>query len=102
MAMKVTTAQKPAGYWMPTKTQLTKIYKGISDAAFKSGTAKKVKGPPVKDPNKYPSYDITPKGLMDVNRTLFVIKGEIYHRTSGMSPTGIGSVWHKIGPAPLF
>ena len=101
MVAKVS-AKNPAAIRMPTKAQLTKAYKSISDAAFKNGTAKKVKGPPVKDPNKYPSFDITPKGMQDVTKTLYVIKGEIYHRQSGMTPQGIRSVWHKIGPAPLF
>lgn len=103
MATKISGSQtRPAGFRMPTHAQLTKTYKSIADAAFKNGTAKKLRGPPVKDPNKYPRYDVTPKGLMDLNKTIYLIKGDLYQRNSGMGPNGIMSAWYKIGPAPLF
>ena len=87
---------------MPTRAELTKLYGGLAAQALREGTAKPIKGPPVKDPNKYASYDVTPKGLQDVTKTVYVIKGTIYHRQSGMGPDGPVSVWNKIGKAPIF
>jgi hypothetical protein len=89
---------------LPTKEQLTRIYGQIANRAIADGTAVILDGPPVADPNAYPSFDITPEGLMDVNMAVYLIDGDLYHRQSGFSfgPEGMISVWRKIGPAPHF
>lgn len=102
MATQITGSQRTPRIWMPTKKQLTETYKAIAAAAFKNNTAKRISKPPVTNPNRYPSYDITPRGMMDLTKTIYNIKGTLYQRNSGMSPEGIRSQWYKIGPAPFF
>ena len=86
----------------PTGEQLKKMYTGIAADRLKAGAAVQLDGPPVSNPNDFPRYDMTPEGLMDVTRTLFVINDRLIYRQSGMGPGGIMSRWSDLGPAPLF
>jgi hypothetical protein len=89
-----------AGIMMPTKEQLIKTYRSITEAAEKHHTAKKLTRAPA-GWEKAPSYNITRPGLLGVGKTAYVIKGEIYVKTQVVSPTAKPS-WEKVGPAPLF
>lgn len=62
------------------------------------GTA--LPGAPVDNINDYPSYALTPDGLMDMSRDAFLVKGEIIVRQSGMGSGGIRSSWSSLGDAP--
>jgi hypothetical protein len=88
----------PPGIWMPTKEQLTKIYKNMVDSSMKNHTAKKLAHAPVKNPDKYPSYTYF-QGV-DASRKMYVIKGQLYLRDASAVPTF--SSWYKIGPVPMF
>ncbi len=91
----------PHSPW-PTGDQLKKLYTGLATQRLAAGTGKPLSGPPVSNPNDYPSYNMTPPGLMDVTKTLFVIDNKLIFRTSGWGPNGITSRWQDLGPAPTF
>ncbi len=92
------------GIMMPTNEQMTSTFKGIVESAQKNGTLEQLDGPPVADPNKWPRYDITPDGMMDLTKTVFNIKGDLYLQNSTMNgPNGRPhATWAKVGPAPMF
>jgi hypothetical protein len=89
---------RPVGFWMPTNEQLKKTYGNIAENAIKSGSAKLLKHAPA-GYKSAPSWDITPKGLMDMNKRVYLIKGELYELRTGF---GMAGHWYKCGPAPLF
>lgn len=86
----------------PTGDQLKKLYTGLAADRLAAGAGKALAGPPVTNPNDYPSYNMTPEGLMDVTKTLFVIDNRLIYRQSGWGPQGITSRWSDLGPAPMF
>lgn len=87
---------------LPTGEQLARLYTNLARERIAAGEGTDLAGPPVANPNDFPRYDLTPPGLMDVTRTLFVINDRLIHRTSGMGPQGITSRWSDLGPAPMF
>lgn len=87
---------------LPTGDQLKKLYTGLASQRLAAGGGTQLSGPPVSNPNDFPSYNMTPPGLMDVTRTLFVINNQLIYRQSGMGPNGITSRWTDLGPAPMF
>jgi hypothetical protein len=93
-------APKRPGIMMPTHEQLVNTYRSIAMSAEKHHTAKKLAHAPA-GYSKAPQYNITAPHLMGVSKIAYVIKGEIYVKTSVVSPTAKPS-WEKIGPAPLF
>lgn len=86
----------------PTGEQLKKLYVGLAQQRLAAGSGKEISGPPVSNPNDYPSYNMTPPGLMDVTKTLYVIDHKLIYRQSGWGPNGITSRWQDLGPAPTF
>jgi hypothetical protein len=90
------------GIRMPTHAQMLAAYKSIYEGAAAAGRLKQLSGPPVADPSRYPRFDITPPGMMDVNRAIWDIEGKLYLQTSGMGPRGPIAHWSEIGPTPLF
>jgi hypothetical protein len=93
-------ASKSQGIMMPTHDQLVTTYRSITDAAEKNKTAKKLSKAPA-GYEKAPQYNITMPRLLGVTKMAYVIKNEIYVRTSILSPTA-KPTWEKIGPAPMF
>ncbi len=93
-------APKSQGIMMPTQDQLISTYRSITDAAEKNKTAKTLAKAPA-GYQKAPSYNITMPRLLGVTKMAYVIKGEIYVKTSILSPTAKPK-WEKIGPAPMF
>ncbi len=93
-------APKKQGIMMPTHEQLVNTYRSIATNAEKHHTAKKLAHAPA-GYSKAPQYNITMPRLLGVSKIAYVIKGEIYVKTSILSPTAKPS-WEKIGPAPLF
>ncbi len=93
-------ATKPQGLFMPTHEQLVSTYRGLAESAEKHHTAKKLTRAPAGVAGAA-AYNITPPRRLGVSKTAYVIKGEIYVKTSILSPTAKPS-WQKIGPAPLF
>jgi hypothetical protein len=87
---------------LPTAAQLEKLYTGIAKDRLAAGAGTALPGSPVPNPNDFPRYNMTPPGLMDVTRTLFVINDKLIFRTSGWGPNGITSRWTDLGPAPTF
>lgn len=87
---------------LPTAAQLEKLYTDAAKARLASGGGTHLPGSPVPNPNDFPHYNMTPPGLMDAYRTLFVINDRLVFRTSGMGPTGVRSNWTDLGPAPTF
>ncbi|MBL8953377.1 MAG: hypothetical protein JNK82_21565 [Myxococcaceae bacterium] len=87
---------------LPSGEQLERLYTNLAKQRLEDGAGKPLSGPPVSNPNDYPSYNMTPPGLMDVTKTLFVIDNRLIHRTSGWGPNGITSRWQDLGPAPMF
>lgn len=86
----------------PTGDQLRKLYVGLAEQRLAAGAGKPLSGPPVSNPNDYPSYPMTPEGLQDVNMRLYVIDNRLIYRQSGFGPNGPVSRWSDLGPAPLF
>ena len=86
----------------PTGEQLKKLYTGIAADRLKAGAGTQLSGPPVANPNDFPKYDMTPEGLMDVTKTLFLINDRLIYRQSGWGPQGVMSRWTDLGPAPMF
>jgi hypothetical protein len=86
----------------PTGEQLKQMYTNLALQRLEAGEGVLLAGPPVANPNDYPSYDLTPEGLQDVTRTLFVINDHLIYRQSGWGPNGISSRWSDLGPAPTF
>src|SRR5258706_15104914 len=99
---KPTASHKLSSHGLPTGAQLKKLYVGLAKQRLSADFGKALRGPPVSNPNSYPHYNMTPRGLMDVTKTLFVIDNHLIYRTSGMGPGGISSRWRDLGPAPLF
>jgi hypothetical protein len=98
------TAQNNFGFRAPTRAEYIKTYSAIVEKAQSDRKLKPLASPPVAEPWKYPHYDITPAGLQDVHKTVYVIKGELYLQTSslfGPRPGGTSS-WQKVGLAPRF
>ena len=93
-------APKKQGIMMPTHEQLVNTYRSIAMNAEKSHTAKKLAHAPA-GYSKAPQYNITMPHLMGVSKTAYVIKGEIYVKSTILSPTA-KPTWTKVGPAPLF
>jgi len=89
-----------ANHGMPTQPELAKIYGDMAFKAVKDGTATKLSKPPA-NADKYPSINVTPKGLMGVGSSVSVIKGELYLRQQVVAP-GAKPTWFKIGPEPMF
>lgn len=87
--------------WWPSNDQLKNIYGNIAESAFTNGRATKLDKAPEGVDNA-PSWDITPEGLMDVSKTVYLIEGQLYLRQSGFGPEGVTSKWYSVGPAPLF
>lgn len=92
------------GIRMPTNDEIKQTYNSIFESARKAGSIEQLDAPPVSDPSKYPSYDVTPEGLQDLTRQIFNIKGDLYVQQSSLfGPGGRPSAsWGKIGPAPMF
>ena len=93
-------APKNQGIMMPTHDQLVSTYRSIVAGAEKAHTAKKLAHAPAGF-SKAPQYNITAPRLLGVSKIAYVIKGEIYVKTSILSPTAKPS-WEKVGPAPMF
>lgn len=86
--------------WMPTNEQLKRVYGNIAESAMKNGTAKKLDKAP-KGFENAPHWDITPKGLVGVNKSVYLIGGQLYlKQISTCFPAP--AQWHAVGPAPLF
>lgn len=90
----------PAKIFMPTKQQLANVYRGLTEQAEKNGTAKKLSRAPA-GADKMTGIDITPPRTLGRHQTAYVIHGDIYVKSTILSPTAKPS-WEKIGPAPLF
>ena len=97
---KVNHASTKPHHGMPTHAQLCTTYRHIIESRQKSGGLHKMTKPP-KDFAKYPAYNITPKGKLGANETVYVIKGEMYLETHVVAPNAKSS-WYKAGPAPMF
>ena len=97
--MKVSSTQAPH-IFMPTQDQLKKTYASITDAAEKAGKLKPLKGAPI-GASKAPSFDITKKGRLGVDRKVYDIGGQLYLTTQDVSPNAKPN-WFKVGPAPEF
>jgi hypothetical protein len=100
MNVSTATATRPAGFWMPTRDQLIATYKGIVAGAEKNGTLVPMKHAPA-HAEKYTHYNINDPRLLGTNREVYVIRGELYLKTSVVYP-GAKAHWFKVGPAPLF
>lgn len=87
---------------LPTAEQMRRLYTGLASERLSSGGGTSLSGPPVSNPNDFPSWNMTPEGLQDVTRTLFLINDKLIFRTSGWGPRGITSQWTDLGPAPQF
>ena len=87
---------------LPTAEQMRRLYTGLAAERLASGGGTSLSGPPVSNPNDFPSWNMTPEGLQDVTRTLFLINDQLIFRTSGWGPQGITSRWTDLGPAPQF
>lgn len=86
--------------WMPTNEQLKRTYGNIAESALENGTAKQLDKAP-KGFEKAPHWDITPKGLVGVGKSVYLIDGKLYLKqisTCFPMPTR----WFDCGPAPLF
>ena len=86
--------------FMPTEEQLKTAYTSITQAALKDHSAKKLAHAP-KNFAKYPSYDVTPKGLCGVGYKCYVIKGELILASTPVT-LHPKTTWYDCGPMPLF
>ena len=89
-----------AKIFMPTHDQLVSTYRSIVESAEKHGTAKKLTRAPA-GADKAQGLNITPPRTLGRSQTAYVIKGEIYVKSTILSPTA-KPTWTKVGPAPLF
>jgi hypothetical protein len=88
------------GIMMPTHDQLVAAYSSIVDGALKGGKGTAMKHAPA-NAEKYAHYDITKKGVMGAKQEVYVIKGELYLKSTPVTQHPHSS-WTKIGPAPMF
>lgn len=88
-------------HWWPTNDQLKNIYGNIADSMISSGRATKMDSAP-QGYRDAPSWDLTPPGLTDFNKTVYLIDGKLYMRQLAMSATGQKTTWYGVGPAPQF
>lgn len=86
--------------WMPTNDQLKRVYGNIAESAVKNGTAKLLKTAP-KGWDKAPSWDITPKGLVGMGKSVYLVDGNLYLKQIATC-FPVATKWYACGPAPLF
>ena len=100
MSVSKVSGSQSAKIFMPTKDQLIKTYRSICNAAVQNGTAKALKHAP-KNYAKYPSYDITPKGMCGSDQKVYVVKGHLMLATTPVVPNA-KTTWMDCGPMPMF
>ena len=97
---KTEQATTPAKIFTPSQEQLASTYKSLYDQAVKNHTAKTLTRAPA-GADKAQGLNITPPRTLGRSQTAYVIKGEIYVKSTILSPTA-KPTWTKVGPAPLF
>lgn len=96
-------SEADVGPRLPTAAQMANVYGAIADAAMANGTARRLPGAP-DDALGAARFNVTPEGLQDVTRQVFLMDGQLYLQLSSlMGPGGKpSSQWYAVGPAPLF
>jgi hypothetical protein len=88
------------GFRLPTHDEMLRTYKGIVMGRMKNGSLKPMKKAPPRA-EKYPKYNITDPRKAGVKTEVYVIKGNLYVKTTPVVPHPKSS-WADAGPAPLF
>jgi hypothetical protein len=90
-----------AGKREPTAAEWTVMLRDMFERAQANGTARPMDRAPALVPGEYPSYDISPQDITDLNRQAFLIDGYAYVHETGNLPEGHPGFWYSLGRTPI-